>query len=349
MSGMRTRGIAILLVVLALALSACGGGSDEPTAPPEPSGPPSVAAGDCVDSGVGSRGLTPKMVESTRVVDCADPHSLEVLDVQDIPDDLTVDDTATLEYRDGLLDTVLNPVSRADDELAEWVMETCAESRGRVPGLDVIELDGERAVEDFAVFDASRTITYGFEFPEESWEERPRLVCAAKYTEPSDPGDSANAARAVDVKGNRIQTYLTQDFPVDERYCLASEADNSLVPSDCKRPHYAELMFSFDADAVLDRATLATIEKDPAAIPAEVYEELDALCTGALEQVIGSGYDDTAVTGYAEIRSGWTSYAWFRTIYCGAVPVDAATLDLGPGSLVGLGDGEIPLVPIKNS
>lgn len=344
MSGMRTRGIAILLVVLVL--SACGGGSEE-SAPPEPSGPPSVAAGDCVDSGVGSRGLTPKMVESTRVVDCADPHSLEVLDVQDIPDDLTVDDTATLEYRDGLLDTVLDPVSRNDDELAEWVMETCAESRGRVPGLDVIELDGERAVEDFAAFDASRTITYGFEFPEESWEERPRLVCAAKYTEPGDPGENAGAARAVDVKGNLIQTYLTPDFPVDERYCLAAQADDSLLPGDCKRPHYAELMFSFDADAVLDDGTIAAIEQDPTAIPAGVFEELDALCTEALDEVIGPGYDEEAVTGFAQIRSGWTSYAFFRTIYCGAVPVDAATLDLGPGSLVGLGDGEVPLVPVK--
>ena len=344
MSGMRTRGIAILLVVLVL--SACGGGSEE-SAPPEPSGPPSVATGDCVDSGVGSRGLTPKMVESTRVVDCADPHSLEVLDVQDIPDDLTVDDTATLEYRDGLVDTVLDPVSRNDDELAEWVMETCAESRGRAAGLDVIELDGERAVEDFAVFDASLTITYGFEFPEESWEERPRLVCAAKYTAPDGDGDNADAARAVDVKGNLIQTYLTSDFPVDERSCLAAEPDDSLVPGDCKRPHYAELMFSFDADAVLDDGTIAAIEQDPTAIPAEVFEELDTLCTEALDEVIGPGYDEEAVTGFAQIRSGWTSFAYFRTIYCGALPVDAATLDLGPGSLVGLGDGEVPLVPVQ--
>lgn len=347
MSRMRFRGIVVLLVVLVL--TSCGGGSPEPEASPEPSGPPSVATGDCVDSGAGSRGLTPKMVESSRVVDCAEPHSLEVLDVQDIPDDLVVDDTATLEYRDGMLDAVLNPVSRADDELAEWVLSTCAESRGRVPGLDAIELEGERGVEDFAVFDASRTITYGFEFPEESWEERPRLVCAAKYTEPLDPSDEAYAARAVDVRGNRIQTYLTPDFPVDERYCLASEADQTLVPGDCKRPHYAELVFSFDADAVLDDGTIAAIEEDPTAIPDEVYAELDALCTEALDDVIGPGYDEDAVTGYSEIRSGWTSYAWFRTIYCGAVPVDSATFDLGPGSLVGLGDGEIPLVPINGA
>lgn len=347
MTGMRTRGIAVLLLLLVLV--SCGGGSDEPEAPPEPSGPASVAAGDCLDSGAGSRGVSPTMVVSSLVVDCAEPHSLEVLEVQDIPEDLTVDETATLEYRDGLVATVTDPVSRADDELAEWVLTTCAESRGRAAGLEVIELDGERAVEDFAAFDASRTISYGFEFPEESWEERPRLVCVAKYTEPLDPGDEASAARAVDVKGNRIQTYLTPDFPVDERYCLASEVDDTLVAGDCKQPHYVEFLFSFDADAVLDDGTIAAIEQDPTAIPDDVYDELDALCTGALDDVIGPGYDKDAVTGYGEIRSGWTSDAWFRTIYCGAAPVDTENLDLGPGSVVGLGDGEIPLVPIGAS
>lgn len=342
---MRTRGIVVLLAGLVLA--SCGAGSEEPAAPPEPSGPASVATGDCVDSGAGSRGLTPKMVVSELVVDCAEPHALEVLEVQDIPDDLTVDDTATLAYRDGLLDAVLNPVSRADDELADWVMTTCAESLGRAAGLDVIELDRDRGVEDFVVFDASRTITFGFEFPEESWEERPRLVCAAQYTEPRGVGDPTDRVRSIDVEGSLVEAYLTPDFPVADRLCLAPDAGGTLVTGDCTRQHYAELFFAFDADAVLDAETVATIEQDPTAIPDEVYDRLDALCTGALVDVIGRDYDEDAVTGYAQLRSGWTSDSWFRTIYCGARPVESATMDLGPGTLVGLDDGEVPTVPIK--
>ncbi len=347
MGGMRTRGIVVLLVVLVLA--SCGGASEEPTTSPEPPGPPSVATGDCVDSGAGSRGLTPKMVVSGLVVDCAEPHSLEVLEVQDIPDDLAVDDTATLEYRDGLVDTVLNPVSRADDEISEWVLNTCAESLGRVAGLDAIELDRDRGVEDFVVFDASRTIAFGFEFPEESWEERPRVVCAARYTEPRSIDVSSDEAKAVDVEGRLIEAYLTPDFPVGDRLCLAPNAEGTLVTGDCTRQHYAELLFAFDADAVLDESTIAAIEQDPTAIPDEVYDELDELCTGALVDVIGRGYDEEAVTGYAQLRAGWTSSSWFRTIYCGARPVDSQSLDLGPGSLVGLGDGEVPLAPVKTT
>lgn len=346
MRRMRTRGIVVLLAVLVLA--SCGGESEEPKPPEEPPGPPSVATGDCIDSGVGSRGLTPKMVVSDLVVDCAEPHSIEVLEVQDVPDDLTVDETATLAYRDGLLDTVLNPVSRADDELADWVMTTCAESLGRAAGLEAIELDRDRGVEDFVVFDASRTISFGFEFPEESWEERPRLVCAAKYTEPRGIGDPTDRARSVDVEGSLIEAYLTPDFPVGDRLCLTPDANGTLVTGDCTRQHYAELLFGFDADAVLDADLIAEIEQDPEGISDEVYAELDALCTGALVDVIGRDYDEDAVTGYAQLRSGWTNDSWFRTIYCGAVPVDSANLDLGPGSLVGLGDGEVPLVPIKS-
>ena len=342
---MRTRGIVVLLAVLVLA--SCGGGSEDPAAPPEPSGPASVATGDCLDSGAGSRGLTPKMVVSTLVVDCAEPHALEVLEVQDFPDDLTTDETATLEYRDGLLDAVLYPESRSDDDLAEWVMTTCAQSLGRAAGLDVVELDRDRGVDDFVVFDASRTITFGFEFPEESWEERPRLVCAAQYTEARDIGDATAGLRSVDVEGSLIEAYLTPEFPVDERFCLTPSADGTLVTGDCTRQHYAELFFAFDADAVLDAETLATIEQDPTAVPDEVYDQLDALCTGALVDVIGRDFDEDAVTGYAQLRSGWTSDSWFRTIYCGARPVESASMDLGPGTLVGLGDGEVPLVPIK--
>ena len=342
---MRTRGIVVLLALLVLA--SCGTGSEEPAPPPEPSGPASVATGDCLDSGAGSRGLTPKMVVSTLVVDCAEPHALEVLEVQDFPDDLTTDETATLEYRDGLLDAVLFPDSSADDDLAEWVMSTCAESLGRAAGLEVIELDRDRGVEDFVLFDASRTISFGFEFPEESWEERPRLVCAAKYTEPRDIGDGTDRARSVDVEGSLIEAYLTPDFPLEDRFCLTPSADGTLVTGDCTRQHYAELFFAFDADAVLDAETVATIEQDPAAVPDEVYDRLDALCTGALVDVIGRDYDEDAVTGYAQLRSGWTNDSWFRTIYCGAHPVESATMDLGPGTLVGLDDGEVPLMPIK--
>lgn len=347
MSGMRTRGIAILLVVLVL--SACGGGSEEPV-PSEPSGPPSVAAGDCLDTGAGARGLTSKTLVSGLVVDCAEPHATEILEVQDIPEDLTVDDTATLEYREGLNEAVGYPVSRADDELREWVLMTCAESLGRAAGLDAIELDRERAVEDFVVFDVSRTISIGYEFPEESWEERPRVVCAARYTEPRDLGQDPETATGVNVEGSLIKTYLTQDFPVDQRQCVARTAEGAAVTGDCERPHYAEMFFGFDADAILDDSTIATIEQDPTALPDEVYVELNELCTGALVDVIGRGYDEDAVTGYAELRSGWINTdAWFRTIYCGVQPVDSDRFDLGPGSLVGSGDGEVTLVPLKDT
>lgn len=346
MSGMRTRGIVALLVVLVL--SSCGGASDDSAPPPEPSGPPSVATGDCLDTGAGARGLTPKTLVSSLVVDCAEPHATEVLQVQDIPDDLTVDDTATLEYREGLNDAVLYPVSRADDELREWVLNTCAESLGRLEGLDAIELDRERGVDDFVALDASRTISFGFEFPEESWEERPRVVCAARYTEPRELGEDPETSTGVDVEGRLIETYLTPDFPVEQRQCLTRAADGALVGGACDRPHYAELLFAFDADAILDDATIDVIAQDPLAVPDEVYAELDDLCTGALVDVIGRGYDEDAVTGYAELRSGWTNTeAWFRTIYCGVQPVESDSVDLGPGSLVGLGDGEVPLVPLK--
>ncbi|GAA1748749.1 hypothetical protein [Aeromicrobium alkaliterrae] len=344
---MRTWGIAVLLTVVVV-VAGCGGGSSDPSpsTSPTPDEAPSVAVGDCLDAGAGESGLTPEMLESSLVVDCAEPHAVEVLAVEPLPEDLTSKGVATLEYRDTLLDLVQDPRSNRQRELSDWVWQTCSDAYATAAGLDAVRVDRQKAVKDFVITDASRTASLAFDFPEESWEDEPRLVCVNRYTEPRAVRDDPARADALDVEGTPFADYLSPDFPVDMRLCLELDDGGVLVTGDCTRQHYVELFFAFDADTVLDDELLETIEATTTSLSLDTYLALDELCTSALGDVIGRGYDADAVTGYAQLATGWADGAHYRTIHCGVRPVDSGTFDLGPGSIVGIKDGEIPLVPI---
>ncbi|MFT4298395.1 MAG: hypothetical protein QM597_01985 [Aeromicrobium sp.] len=336
------RSAAALTVVAVLTLSGCGGSDPRPQPSPSPDEPASVAAGDCIDAGEGKRGVASAVVSTENVVDCDEPHTIEILAVEDFPDDLVEDDTPTEEYRESLDDRLFYPENDLEEDLRSWIRDTCAVEFGAVEGLDDIEMEGEQAVEDFSIVPMSLSIASGYEFPDESWAERPRVVCLSRYTEQRELSESADSQRSVEVTGQLAGSFLTEDFPDDLRYCVnRSATDQSLSPTDCERDHRIEYVYAFDADAVLPDELIAAIEADPANPGEATMTALAVVCAQGLPEAVGDAYDEDVVAPAAAIGSGWTSSGWwYRRVACGIEPVDPAS-NLGGGSIIGADEPDL--------
>ncbi len=352
---MRTKlGAASAAILLALTMAACGGDDSggKKDEPKKDAAPASIEAGDCIDVGNNDPSQEDDAAYSTEnVVDCEDVHQFEVLAVEDVPEDLVTDDLATEDYRLELDDTIHD--LEADDDLVDinaWSVETCNNAFAEATGLDAIEIDGQKAGDDFSVLAATSGVSSWLVYPVESWEERPRISCLARYSELSDDRNPSEAD-LVDIDGGfLIGDFLSSDFSEDFRQCATFDVEDNFLPVSCSDAHYQEYGFTFDATDLVDQGLRDRITEAGVlgiSLSDEDYAILDDLCVQGLEVIAGEGVDTDVVTGLAEPGGGWDPEGAARAnwVICSVTPVDAANFDLPGGSVFGIGDAEIELVP----
>lgn len=336
------------VAALALAVGACSSDDDEPEAS-EPT--PTVAAtalapGACLASEQTTSPLGDIEVTEDAVVDCSAEHVYEVVTVQDIP----------LEYLAGPdpvdtdRDTLLAAIGGADATAVQtkfraWASTICAVGVQRATGLDDLEIGGSSSASVQAL-PYSRTSAPVATLPAEGWSEQPLLVCVNRFSTDSDVPAEAPVAP---VTGSATERLLTAEVPVAQRSCFTFDAAGNATDLPCSEPHYAERVLTLDATRLLDDEELAAASIDPAAPFAdEVAETLDGACQDALGRVVGEGFDEEILTARA-LRGplGWGTGGYVNSVVCHVTAADDQAFDLPAGSVIGLGDAELELVPVE--
>ncbi len=242
-------------------------------------------------------------------VPCTSPHRFEVYDVIAVPD-------------------------RRD--LAERAQQRCTSSLLRVTGYDALKVNGKTAAE-IGLIPALR----GIEAPKYAVmprtplvADRRQVVCTARTKVPVQAGGGG---------GLLLSVAKTSAFPVAFRPCRAYEADRRTIADvPCSSRHVSELLFLFDAEKALGRKFVAGIVRDPTA---ERFDQLDRVCTKALPQLLGKGFDK-GLRGFGSVARQWTDTS--KPVRCDVGPIEFETTDLPPGSLVGTNGIDVKLKPIQN-
>lgn len=243
----------------------------------------------------------------TSVVPCTSPHRFEVYNVVGLPD---------------------------GEDLGERAQRRCAISLLRYTGYDALKVNGKNA-EAVGLGPAMRGVDaplYAVA-PRTPWQDdRRQVVCMARMNVP------VQAASGDDLL---LSIAKTSDFPVALRACRAYDADRRAVAdAPCTRRHVSELLFTFEADKALGRKFVEAIVRDPAA---ERFDRLDDVCTKALPQLLGKGYDKQ-LRGFGSVARRWTDES--KPVRCDVGPVEFRVNDLPAGSLVGTNGVNVKLVPI---
>lgn len=307
------------LLAAALLLGGCGSSdaddagaseatSDGPSASPSEETGPQAATDRCYAE-AGSDGP-----DYSTAVDCSEPHVGEVFGVLDVPADLPEERSLYVEDRE------------AAARWADWGDDACAialtsatggDERNEVMGLP----EGTVNVPDW-----EGTFSYSL-VTEEEWDAGAhQTVCTARQNE-DEP-----------LAGEFVAGAVTEDRDPALAIC-AGYQDGASAFVDCDEPHYSELAFRYDAQA-LGEDFLADL--DPADPTGAQYEEMDALCASTEELLLGQERDDLKVMSSLPGTFGEGGYS---LVSCGVQPQDR-TKD-AVGSVLGIGDGELTVVPTQ--
>ena len=162
--------------------------------------------------------------------------------------------------------------------------------------------------------------------------DRRQVVCTARTKVP---------VQSASGGGLLLSVAKTSAFPVELRACRAYNSNRSAVAdASCSGRHVSEMLFTFEADKVLGRKFVADIVRDPTA---ERFDQLDRVCTRALPQLLGKGFDKQ-LRGFGSVARRWTGVS--KPVRCDVGPIRFRTTDLPPGSLVGTQEIDVKLVPI---
>lgn len=329
---------------LTLSLVACTDDSPEETPAPAPT----VAASTLVPGACIATNGTPTLlgdvdVTEEAIVACEDPHVYEVLAVQDLPGEYLQGTTATDEDRERLqaaLDGSRNDAVQM--KFAAFARAYCAIGLQRATGLTDLEMAATDAANLLAT-PITRTSSTRAVLPPQGWTEQPLLICVNRFTEPSPAPESAPA---VQVSGLVTPQLLTDEVPVEQRLCLNFDVNGAPADATCAADHDAEYTVTFDATGLLEPEQLAASVGDLSVpFPTDVQEQLDEACTDALTRVIGEDRDEDLVGRALRGGEGWGSGSTTNAVDCVVTPDDAAGFLLPAGSVIGIGDADVELVP----
>ena len=266
---------------------------------------PTIKPGTCLAKDTIDKGRS--VPDLTSVVPCTSQHRYEVYDLIELPE---------------------------REALTGLAQDRCTTSLLRVTGYDAMKVNGKTAA-DVGLVPALR----GIEAPKFAIMPRTQLmagrrqvVCTARTTVPVQSASGGGLLLAV---------AKTTAFPVALRACRAYNASRSAVAdASCSGRHASEMLFTFEADKALGRKFVADIVRDPTAAR---FNQLDRICTKALPQLLGKGFDKR-LRGFGSVARRWTDEN--KPVRCDVGPIRFRTTDLPPGSLVGTQGIRLKLVPI---
>ncbi len=329
------------VVGLALVAAACDSTGPEERAT-------EIRPGICVADETKDQGdLVPDL---SSVVDCSKPHVYEVFDIIDLPASALAGSSRQerIDNRDDLaLPSELPDDSAERQAFEEFAEAECAASLQNVTGVDELTL-GDASAEDARVVPALRGINAPWYtvMPEKEWlDGRRQVVCSARFEDPEHTGSGRTPSKPhVSADASMLITKVDgQALPVAFRQCRAyDDARQEVGAASCAEPHVDEALFYFEADGVFDPKFISSLVKRPTA---KKYDRFDEVCTDALAELVGPGYDDQAVRGFGSVARRWTKNN--KTVRCSVGAIEFRETDLAPGSLVGIGDQEIELVPAR--
>ncbi len=347
------RFLAQAVLLLSLTLTACSAGEEgkSSTSP--------IKAGTCIAKEIPDE--DDKAPDLSSVVDCSEPHVYEIVDVVDLPKQALTGETRDerLANRKDLATSDLDEgdeVSPEYEALDEFIAQgACNAGLLDRTGYTNIEVNGVNA-RDARLNPLFSTIQVGRSnvMPEDEWLEGDRrLICSVRFVEPLKDYDTQfstkRALKPVSSKNNEpvLASAGTAAFPAAWRECTAfAKGEEFGKPSGCDRQHYSETLFAFDAQKVMERALLKSVDEDN---PSEKHlADFARVCRTSLSFVMAEGFDESTSKGRVRVR-GVTGVPWnddAKFVLCELAGVPAKTTDLGPGSLVWTDASQAKLIDV---
>lgn len=342
------RGIA--LIVAGLILAGCDGESPSPKPSATiPAAKPIPEAGQCLAREVPDLDDFAPDLESR--VDCTEPHIYEVTAVIDVPARLVKGKTPKERVAQR------NELAKLDDDDADRLAfskysgEQCGVAAARALGVSSLEIMGTSAEEarvNVWMRDASSWINV---LDAGNWAKgNTKLLCTIRYNEhQTDGSDREELPDPESIRSQSsdpvLRSFLTQDFPLRHRQCVALKGSRELTPLSCDKQHQGEMIFSFDARPVLGTTFVESF--GPGEPSKKQTRMLNQPCIDALPSFLGADYDEDLTAVAQRGGAGWVAQGDFYPTVCVVVARDSA-LDLPPGSLVG-GAKQVDLVPAGQS
>lgn len=332
----------------AVLLVGCTGDPVAPTPDdPDVEVPPDLLiAGTCLDS----TEPAPDIIDAN-AVDCDDPHTHEILAAVDIPKDYLYDWEATEDDYRSLSEALEGRAENARAlQFGTWSDVVCEGAMQNRSGLAEVGVDGASALEARLKPYATNAILEARFQPAEAWMERPKVMCVREFIEPVDGGLSAvpppSQRDLRSVSGFTTVEFLTSEESDAGRVC--GDREGAWQP--CTEPHYAERLFTFSAQAVLDEEEFDELSDlrlsdpvDGGEVEEAYLERFREMCEDTFDDVLGS-WDGDLLTAEIAYGEGWVQARDVPRIVCSVVPADAEEFDLPAGSLIGSESDEIALV-----
>lgn len=256
----------VLRVLLAPALVAsvlagCGGEdrSDEPALS-------KPKAGQCVAKEMEDG---PNQVpDFTTVVPCTEPHIREVVAVIDVPEKFLDSSSpeAALARRTELSSDTANPTQLAKEffvQLTPQCLRAVSRAAGLAPTKSEIKVEATddpdaavSAIQNMVLLPSSPSSAHPSLTPPELWKKgMTQYVCSIRYVDPHDV-EKPKAVTSATSK-QVIRSYLTPDFPADQRWCGVSSDTGSIEVVSCTASdHEVEYLWDVGDPAAAAEFTL---------------------------------------------------------------------------------------------
>lgn len=278
-------------------------------------------------------------------VDCTKPHIYEVTGVVDVPKRFlkakTPKELVALR-KDFAKLTNDGELQKKFDEFA-W--EECWAADAKATGLSKLEFNGKSPSEvhlQLFLRDAPGWLNI---MDAGNWAAgNTKFLCMIRYSKHRDDGDFVDP-EAIRSKSTTpsIQAFLTKDFPLERRQCLARVVNGGLEPESCEEQHFGEMFFVFDAEAAFGAKFVESI--GPKAPTEKQLTKLNKPCIDSLSTILGEGYDNDLTAVADPGPNGWIAKGEYFPAYCIVVARDGS-MDLPGGTLVGNAK-DVDLAPEK--
>jgi hypothetical protein len=287
--------------------------------------PSSIGAGRCYTTN------NPEALSPGNLVDCDADHNVEVLAVRRLPTDL-----ASRDRRD-LMSSLSGPSELFGPHAREVCDDALLTSSGLADALDLPEDPEQRR----ALAVTPLASVWGFvTVPQQAfWSQGERtVVCGVAYTDKRGYPDSF----AADGGEPMFSAFATSGYRADLRWCErdSDELDSPPTIVGCDDPHDWELIFEFDAGAVLDPDMLPLI--DPAAETSGQFRLLARECRSLAPELLRWGLAEAEIVG-------WPANDWGTPRTAGGAPEHRALCGvLSPADQLIVGsvfDEDVRLVP----
>jgi hypothetical protein len=306
-----------------------------------PGGLSRVVPGACI-SGAGetSNHLGDVDVTDEQVVDCARSHIYEVLDVLPIPTSRLPGLRATGRNRRVLEQSLDGEDVKATKGFADYADIACHNAANQAMGIADASVDGRT---DRSLYPISRSFGDKVELMEPAhWRTSPSLLCLERFNEGA---DDPSSARVTGVRGHLARDFLTSDFPTRMRTCLDFTEERGESVVDCREPHLAQGLVTYDATSYLsateiERQRHRSLDEG---LAEDIAAKADRVCAELMHSV-GGRWDRANVTPMALPSSKWPQDGGYLPIDCYFLPYTDGPRILPGGDLIRSRPGTVTLV-----